>query len=149
VETPEKTTTGPDNPGDDIMDNVANFLPYSERPTPHQEASLDQIDIAITNILDAVGVAYTIDDAETEHGFADWYAGSENKCTRQLGVVWETGARSLLVVSVFFWDPFVTVSLYEYEKSTGRCRAYGSSSDVSIRRETADAFAAKLRSIAA
>lgn len=129
------------------MNNISNSLPYSERPTPEQQDMLNQLDI--TDILDAVGVGYTIDDSETEHGFADWYASSECKCVRQWGVIWETGVKSLIFVSVFFWDPFVTVSLREFDRASGRCRAYGSCRDVSISSETAAAFAAKLRSIAA
>lgn len=127
--------------------NVANSLPYSERPTPEQQEVLNRIDIA--DVLNAVGVGYTIDDSETEHGFADWFASSECKCVREWGVVWETGVKSLISVSVFFWDPFVTVRLREFDKTSGSCRASAACVDVSISRETAAAFAAKLRSVAA
>ena len=127
--------------------NVSNSLPYSERPTPEQQEVLNRIDIA--DILDEVGVAYELNDAETEHGFADWYASSDDKCVRQWGVVWETGVRSLIVVTVFFWNPYVTIRLRELDKTSGRCRASAACVDVSISREAAAAFAAKLRSVAA
>ena len=124
-----------------------NTIPFCNHPDAATLEKLDNIDVA--SILGSVGVRFERDDEATEYA-GGWYESSENCWRRQYGVRWETGRRSVILVSVRDWG-MVTVTLEAFGMRGGVPFAYAAEvgRSFAVGEKTAAAFAGKIRAAVA